>query len=184
MIGLAIVLIALGLGDLVAGGLTGEPASPRRATAGLVVGVAVGLIGSWWAGLRGLALVAAVLIAGLGVAGWLLGKGFGRPATVWHRPRLTLGWLVATVLVTLALAPLWPAGLRPGFENWVSALPFAFVEHLGATRLLTMIGVMLFLSAPANAFVRGSLDDRRNRMAPVAGAAAWRPPHRCSGALA
>ena len=154
MIGLAVILVALAVGDLVAGGLAGEPTGRLRAIAGLVAGVGVGLIGSWWVGLP---MTAVVLLAGLGVAGWLVGKGFGQPEAAWRWPRLTLGWLAATLIGAVFLTPLWPLAMRPGIENWISDLPFGVVEHLGSIRLVAMIGVMLFLTAPANSFVRGAL---------------------------
>ncbi|NJL29681.1 MAG: hypothetical protein HC897_18210 [Thermoanaerobaculia bacterium] len=145
------------MSDLIAGGLAGEPINPRRSTAGFVIGIAFGVLAPLWFGFRGLAWAGLALITIVGVGGWLIGKGFGRPNTAWRRPRLTLAWLVLVVSITIALTPFWPTFAQGGFENWVTALPFRFAQQRGGTHLLTIVAVMLFLSAPANACVRGAL---------------------------
>jgi hypothetical protein len=63
---LAVVLLALGVGDWVACGLGGEPLGRRRAVSGVIVAGVVGLTASWLLAPSG---ITAATLCGLAVTG-------------------------------------------------------------------------------------------------------------------
>jgi hypothetical protein len=142
------VLVAIGVADLVAGGLAGEPV--RRPVVGtLVGGSAAGAAVLAVGGTASAAAVAALLSAGA-VLAWLLTR---RAA-----PRLP----VAVPLVVLAVTPPGAAALIPrGARGGAGALG-ALLDRLevGAApdRVVLAAGVALVLLATANAVVRLVLD--------------------------
>lgn len=141
MIGVALVLLAVGTADLVVGGLVGHP--PRRAGAGVVAGAGVSTLAALAVHGRPLAAVVTGLLAAAAVAVWVL----LRRAEV--TPALSLAALPSVVLLAAVATP------RPSPRRQPAA---AVLERLGVTtgveQALLALAVLVVLLATANAVVR------------------------------
>ena len=155
MSGLGIVLISLAIADLIAGGLTGEPNRRAQIGTGLLAGALVAAILGWLVAWPLWLIILTTSLALVTSSGWILARGTSDSHS--KRPHLALTWLSACLLGTLILTPLWPDVIRPGLTTWFQALPFTLTQEQTLEKFLAYLGVMLFLSAPANAFVRIAL---------------------------
>lgn len=88
MIGTALVLIALSLGDWVASGLAGEPRSNQRILAGLMLTMTTAVVGTWWIGFELVPALLVVSLASAGTAAW----SWAKSSTSW---RLALSVIAA-----------------------------------------------------------------------------------------
>lgn len=140
------VLVAIGVADLVAGGLAGDPVR-RPLTASLVGGAAAGLAVGAVAGTP-LAVAVTGVASAVTVLAWLLTR---RAA-----PRLP----VAVPLVVLALAPPVAAILTPrrGGGGALGALLARLEVGAAPERVVLAAGIALVLLGTANAVVRLVLD--------------------------
>lgn len=158
MTGLAILLMALAVGDLVACGLSGEPESGRRTRIGILTSTVVALLGTWWISLAAVPGLLLVTLASAGTAGWLWAKSV---AVQSEEGRVY--WLVGLLMISstvgsaVALSGFWVDGRAYGLERWLSGLPFSALQSLAEERFLLAIAVMLVLSGPANGVVRAVL---------------------------
>lgn len=152
MMYLGLALLAIGVGDLVSGGLGGEIRSQGAVAKATVAAVAIGAVGFYATGGRGtwtlLALLAAILVAALG---W---SAFRYLAPRNNRPWLALGALVAP----LALLAAASGSLEPRASNvvdgWLAGLPFPALSDVGLDRFVLIVGVSVALMATANGVVR------------------------------
>jgi hypothetical protein len=121
--GLGLALLALGLADLVAGGISGEPRSAGRvavaaSVAGLtcVAGIISGLT-RWNAG-----IVLTTLVLGAAIA-WLSLRCKASGSTA--RASWALGSLGVSLFAALGLSFLWSDPVPGWLTRWLSGLPFA-----------------------------------------------------------
>lgn len=152
MTGVGVALAAIGLSDLVAGGLAGEPAGRRRTLVGLAAAAAM--------------LAAGGALGGLGVGGWLQvtlltlpalaawsGLRYRRPLTS-RRAMWATGVLATLVLVLLAAGAAWQAGERTDTARWLERLPYPGLAGLEVGRFFMLAGIGIFLVATSNGVVR------------------------------
>lgn len=161
MIGVAFLLAALAVGDLVAGGLTGEVESVRRVAwggaAALVALVVVVVVVQ--PGLE--SNVAAIGLAILGSFAWMLCKlGLSRAESREEQDGSARKWalgglavVAASLLVALASSASLHAEL-PRVTAWLEALPFPVAGTLTGAEALLLAAILVFLTAPANSVVR------------------------------
>lgn len=159
MIGVATVMLALSVGDLVAGGLTGEPQRFSRVLLGTFCGGVTSWVvlhatrlspTPWWC-----ALIGAVF----GTLCWLvcklkLAKAEGTAATRWA------GGALSAMGMTLVLPVVFAAPLSseiPRLTEWAHALPFPRAQAVTGGQVLLLLAILLFLSTPANSIVRALL---------------------------
>jgi hypothetical protein len=143
--GLAILLAAVGLGDLAAGGLSGEVVPGRRlwlasAVATLTLWLAAAGFGWGWP---------LVLALNLGVLGWLQGRARDR-----------LGLALASLTITLTIPFVAGAVLSSSLDvltQWLSRSPFPLLSGLDGDGFLTRAAMLVFLSGTSNALVRSIL---------------------------
>ncbi len=152
MTGVGVALAAIGVSDLVAGGLAGEPAGRRRILVGLAAAAALLAVGG--------------ALGGLGIGGWLQLTLVTLPAlAAWsalrYRRPLTPGravWagaiLATLVVVLLAAGAAWQAGERTDMARWLERLPYPGLGGLDVGRFFMLAGVVLFLVASSNGLVR------------------------------
>lgn len=152
MIHLGLALLAIGVGDLVSGGLGGEIRSPGAITKATVAAVAIGCVGFYATGGRGtwtaLALLAAILLAALG---W---STFRYRAPRDSRPWLALGSLVVPLGALAAASGSLAPRASNAADGWLAGLPFPAVSDLGLERFVLVAGVAVALTATANGIVR------------------------------
>ena len=95
--------------------------------------------------------------AAAAVSVWL----FLKPVTVkpggFRKPQFALVWIGLILGATFLLTPLWPTQLVGGIEQWLSKIPTNVSKGWNPVNVFTYIGVILFLSAPANSIVRLTL---------------------------
>jgi len=157
MIGIALVLAALAIADLVSGGLAGQPVSVCRSIMGLIISLVIVVMGGYCYEFNWVVLVGTAVYSVVVVGGWLTIKTLAADDNDRKKPQLALAWLGVFFLVTLFLTPFWPGQLMPVIEQWVSKFPFTLSERWEPVDVFTYIGVILFLSAPANSIVRLTL---------------------------
>ena len=149
---LGLAILAIGVGDLAAGGLGGEIAARKNAFVAIVVTVVTAAAGFWlvaggdaWAAL---ALLAAVLAASLG---WSL----LRVADVGEkRPWLALAALFVPLAILAAASGHLQAEVSARASAWLASLPFPAVSGFEPDRFVLVVGVAVFLMATANGVVR------------------------------
>lgn len=148
MTGFGVALLALGLGDLVAGGLSGQPVSERRSIIATVASLAIALSGAlvFQYGLLNGSLL--VLVATAGTFPWYLSRAKK------CRPSWTLLWLAAAIVPAFALSGLWSAPKNLWLEQWLWTLPFEWAPRLNQGELVLGLGVLAVLGATANGVVR------------------------------
>lgn len=154
MIGIAVILIAFAMADLVAGGLIGQPQGIRRSALGLIVAAVIIVVIGTVYGFDALTTVISTVFGVIAIAGWLMLKSMSLGDKSILGSKLALAWLSAFLLATLLLTPLWKSTLSPEVELWLQKLPLHLQGQSGITRAMVFAGMMLFLSAPANAIVR------------------------------
>lgn len=151
MIVLGLSCLAIGLGDLVAGGMTGQPATVRSAGAGWATTALAMLALCWSAGWDGDVIVPAVAVWTLSIP-WMALRSGAHP-----KP----GWAVVAQLLTLTcvvlLAPAAEVSLPGALASWCNDHPVPGVRRLGGERLVAALGVLLLLGPTANGIVRATL---------------------------
>lgn len=154
MITLGLLLLALALGDLVSGGLGGEPHTRRRAWIGLAVATAVAVAGAAWflADRSGVLRSSALTLAATSV--WLISK-LPRQPDGRGSPRLALSVFSIAMVTAVFLADAEVGAAR--LDAWLARSPFGLLETATTEDLVLLVGIMLFLTAPANAIVRAVL---------------------------
>lgn len=144
-------LLALAVADLVAGGLSGSPRSPKSAGLGAAVGVAV-LWASAFA--LGAAPVPALSLAlgSVALAGWLGLRATPRlEATPWP-----LVWLAVSVLGLVVAFP-GQLALRPGAVRAVLGSPWPGIAGAEPEVIVFLAGAFGALATTANGVVRAVL---------------------------
>jgi len=152
MMAVTVLLVALGLADLVSGGLSGTPKNPRRAAAGILVGCVLGGAWAWSASTETTRsfLWAAFVVAAC--CGWLLPR-LGDRFPVW-RARLALATLGVAVGIGVFYGGHAP-GLPPGLAHIApSSSSFPLILSHAPESLAFGGAILLFLSATSNGVVR------------------------------
>lgn len=128
MTGIALLLVGVSVGDLVAGGLAGEPTSRNRVI--LAVVTCLGTIGVLAFGLDlSVANVLSItVLVVLVTSAWLIAKGTLDRGSVWDRPAAALAILAVGFLGIAALSGSW----IPGDDGWLSAWLITLPDTLGA----------------------------------------------------
>ena len=156
MIELGLALLAVGIGDLVSGGLGGDVASWRRALAGTGTAVVAAGAGSWWTGVTvGAGTPAVVLAAFVATLGWSLARV---PTSRGRRPRLALVGLGAPLAVLAVLSGRWPSEGGAPAAAWLAGLPFPALAGIDVGRFCLFVGTATALLATANGVVRVVLE--------------------------
>ena len=151
---LAVALLAIAIGDLVAGGLPGTPGSFRRSLLGSIASAAVIAVGlSWAAPFESSTLWTAVHL-GLASTAWLvLRVRWGVSA----RRRSALDWLAVLAMAYALSAASIHGGLLTGSTATVAESPLLSVLpplDRQAERSFLMAGLFLFLAPTGNGLVR------------------------------
>jgi hypothetical protein len=169
MIGIAAALLALSVGDLVAGGFTGEPQRLWR----VLLGTVCASLASWMALSESQLPPGASLCAWIGVTAstlcWLFcklmlaradqrrdGTGADDRREGPSGRRWASGALVVLGL-TLFTALVFAAPLHsdlPRLTSWARGLPFARAQKAPGAEIMLLLAILLFLTAPANSVVR------------------------------
>jgi len=163
MIGIALILTAFAIADLVAGGLAGQPMSPNRSKWGLLAGILIILLGGFCYDFHWSLSVITAGFAAVAIGMWLFIKTDNpnkkdKPSNNDVRmSKYALVWVSVVLVATLLLTPIWPSLLKTDIANWLGKLPLSLPKEWEPVHVFVYIGVMLFLSAPANAIVRISL---------------------------
>jgi len=164
VIGIGIALMAIGIADLVAGGLAGEPRGVGRAvaalcTAGVIVAVGGGIAGFGLASTLGL-----LALVVLGDGAWIVLRLRTPPThgNAWW----ALAALGSALGATLGMSFLWTGTYLPEIAAWFDSLPVPFLARLDFGQGTALIGVLVFQLATVNGIVRAVL------------AAAGTPAHR------
>jgi hypothetical protein len=155
MEGLGIVLLALGLADLVAGGLAGSPASFPRAITGIGVAFSAALLVSLALGLSGLTAAQITALSALAASAWILPRVTHRLSQA--RAQTALGALAGFMILGVFLSGVWAAGPASSFGSMLENLPYARLAHLGQQKFVLLTGVLVVLTATGNGFVRAVL---------------------------
>lgn len=141
MIGIALVLVAVGTADLAVGGLVGHP--PRRVGGGIAAGAAAAALAALALHGRPLAAVATGVVGAVAVTAWILVRRAGAP------PALALASLPGVVLLAAVVTP------APTTRGGAVATVLARLGvGTGAEQAVLALGVTLVLLATANAVVR------------------------------
>jgi hypothetical protein len=147
--GFGVFLAAIGVADLSAGGLVGDPRNTLRGQAAtvatvLVMGLAVGVDGRSLASLTPFTLIA--------YTGWALLRKRADLTTA--RAWGALGWLGAFTGFGLLVTGVWRTGLPAAPVAWLLDQTLSATFHVTYSWLAMVIGVALFNTATANAIVR------------------------------
>jgi hypothetical protein len=151
MTGLGVVLLALGLGDLVAGGLSGQPVPGRRCVFATLIAFAIALTGAFlfqYGRLNGGLLV---LVATVGTSPWYFSRAMNA------RPSWALLWLAVAIAPGFVLSGSWAAPQSVWLEQWLRGLPFGWLTELTQGELVLGLGVLAVLASTANGVVRSVL---------------------------
>jgi hypothetical protein len=143
-----VVLLALGLGDLAAGGLSGQPVSGRRCVVATLTTAAIALSGSLvfqYGDWNGVLLVG---VATLGTIPWYLLRAKN------CRPSWAMLGLVVAILPAFALSSCWSAPQSVLLQKWLEDLPFGWATNVGQGEFVLGLGVLAVLAATANGVVR------------------------------
>ena len=153
MLTVALAFVALGLADLVAGGLAGQVGNSARLAWAAGAAIAVQLLSLWVAGCS-LGGVAFSVVFMIGVVSWL-GLRLGRPS------ESRAGWSAIVLMTCLGLtvlaAPQANARLPDSVQSALSDSPFELLSSYSADELILHLGVLLLLMGTANGFVRAVL---------------------------
>lgn len=171
MIGIALILTAFAIADLIAGGLAGQPLNPdrprwalkSRSWLGLFAGTLVILVGGFCYDFQWSLNVITAGSTAVAIGAWLIFKTDTASKT--GQPNDTdalmsifaLVWVSVVLITTLLMTPVWPSSLKAEIANWTGKLPLNLPDGWEPVHIFVYIGVMLFLSAPANSIVRMSL---------------------------
>jgi hypothetical protein len=165
MIALGVALFAIGLGDLLTGGLGGEVRSWQRAVGGTAVavvtaGFAVLLIGGWNPKAATLLLV----LVALSALPWSLLRmpTLQQPHQQQDQQRdprapMALTGLFFPLLVVAAVSGTWPPAGGDAATKWLSNQPFKGLAGAGLGPFCLAVGVAVALVATANGVVRSVL---------------------------
>ncbi len=151
MIAVGIGLIAMAIAGTVAGGLTREITSPRRAGIGTLIAIAV----IWILGLFfGLSLAGMVLLVVLAAVPLALGAYIdrlisGASIRAWLSLSVELG-----CVVSLGIFGASAAADGQWLQSLLSRLPYSGLEEASAESAVLLVGVFLWLGPVANAVVR------------------------------
>ncbi len=178
MSGVGLVFLALGISDLLCGGLAGIPQNTDRCLIGLLSGTLGALIIAAVFGYDSVQMAGLGLCCLLVIAPWLWlrrhetqptadrpahadNKDQRRVANAWW----ALGLLLISLLLTIASAGLWSTPPPPWLQQWLSALPYPLAQSLTAEQLILGLGIGSYLLATSNAIVRTVLIAADPRMA-------------------
>lgn len=151
MIGAALSFLAIGIADLVAGGLGGTPRGSRSANAGVAAAIAVTAPAAWLTD-SAFVFCLALLFNAAGTAAWLRLRT-PNPLSA-SRAWMALGALTATITLAIGMSGLWEEPGMPLVGQWLAALPFPALAEISASRLLVLLAFLVFLGATANGVVR------------------------------
>lgn len=161
MIGIGAWLLALGVADLIAGGLAGEPRHQDQVAAGLTCGLLLVLLASWIGGLTGPACLGLMALTALG-GGWLFFRlpmrqgGVDSEASL-ARLRLALGLLLTALLLTVVLSGEFQAHSKMAFRA-LEPMDVPWLSAKSSSQVILMVGTAVFLMASGNGVVRAVLD--------------------------
>lgn len=151
MIGAAISFLAVGVADLVAGGLQGTPVSRRRAVVGIVGALFITLTAGSFAVSTG-ALLLALAVNVAGVTAWIQLRTSERSDS--RRAWVALAALTLYLGFGIGSGSLWQAESVDWLDRWLASLAFPVLRALDAHHLLFLVALFVFLSATANGVVR------------------------------
>lgn len=173
MTGLGLALLAIGLGDLASGGVSGRPESAGRAWLGVLVSVAVtaacgGVVGWGLHHIVALTALVAVVSVTWTWARRLADVADGGARRTWLA--VAAGSLAVGGVTSLLMSSGWPDPSVP----WLDALLLRLAEDglfvVAGTRQVVMLsGSLVALTATANACVRLVLDAAGTEMPPQDG---------------
>ncbi len=155
MTGLAVLLTAVSLCDLVSGGLSGTPRGQSHALVGVAVASLVSALSISWIASSGVSWFGWLALVVVACAGWAIPRI--EVAVSSARAGIALGLLTSSVLVFVALSGRWPDRLPDSIEAWSDGLAFTGIAERSPAELFLAVSVLLFLSAPANGVVRAIL---------------------------
>jgi hypothetical protein len=143
-----LVLLAIGLADLIAGGLSGTPRAGRPRLVGAATAVLAGLAGCYLAGFGPRASLALVALVAFTTVAWL-----------WSQTRAgaSLGFLGVGLAVTVLVGGIWDIEAGNIIAAGVGTLPYALVSGAGEEELVLALGAGVFLLATGNGIVRAVL---------------------------
>lgn len=155
MTALAIVFVALGLADLVSGGLSGTPKSRSLAIWGILVGCGSAASWMWVTSVRPALFVGWSGLLLLACCGWILPR-VGENLSV-GRMRLALVVLGVSVLMSVAFAGLAGGKLPDLVRTSLAASPFPALASRSPGEVGFGLSAVLFLAATSNGVVRAIL---------------------------
>lgn len=153
MITVGLLLLAVAVGDLVSGGLAGEPHSRRRVVIGIAVATLVAVPGATWLLTEWADVLWSSGLALAATSAWLISKRPRRSGG--GSPRLALIVLAVAVVTAMVLAEGEVDGGR--IDAWLARSPFGLLATATTGEAVLLAGIVLFLASPANAIVRAAL---------------------------
>lgn len=151
MIAVGIGLIAMAVGGTVAGGLTREIATPRRAGLGILTAVAVVWVLGICFGIAFADMIPVITFAGIPLAvGAFVGRLIGnKAARAWVSLVVELGCLAGLGILsaTVEADGQW-------LQSLLSKLPYPGLKTTTAETTVLLVGVFMWLGPVANAIVR------------------------------
>lgn len=152
MIGLGILLAALGWGDIVATGLSGVPDGRRRAAVGAGAAGLAAATGAAVADLTPLTALGVIALAVAGFGAW----SWGRLGTHRVGAAAALAALGATIGAGIVLSGRWEGTDGGLVADWLSEIPFDFATA-GPGSVVLALGTAVALLATGNGVVRMTL---------------------------
>lgn len=149
------MLLALGLADLLSGGLGGTPKQSGRAVLG--IGVGVGAAGLLVVGADSWNPAGSLWLVGVAVAccGWILPRlGAKRSGS---RSRIALSCLLVAVALALATSWIWSDRYPRALATWIEGSAYPGLANVEPAELLLGLSVLLVLAGTANGVVRSVL---------------------------
>lgn len=151
MTALAIVLLAIGFGDLTHG-LAGMPASRNRAVLAIGVSLLVGVIGVLGNDGRGQDAVVTIVVVAIVASAWQLVRvGFAAP-------QLQLATLGGGIAAAAVISTLHFSGHNGRWGDFLDESRIDLIRETPAAEVLLVLGVGVVMVATANAIVRVVLD--------------------------
>jgi len=173
VIGLGAILMALGLADLVAGDLVGQPTNLRRVGQGLAVAVLILLSTCWVTGLGLLAssILLALTIVGCGWMPLRISQSLADETPNEKEKRVVrLWWALGILGATLAITIVSSGEFRPTRQSLLSRtlenLDLPLLATLESGRFVLLVGSGVFLVASTNGIVRAVLDIAGTKLKP------------------
>jgi len=154
VISIGFALLAIGVSDILAGGLAGQPVAGRRTHLALLTSVIVMLVLCGLCGFSASAVAYSVAIVG-GYTTWLHLRATTNPSE--RRSATAAACLVVTLAVAVLFAPAASATLPAAIGRWLHSSPVPVLRALEPANLVVGLGVLSLHAASTNALVRAVL---------------------------